>query len=62
MDGIILLKKKDIIFKPTEKTKKRRKERIECPCGGRYTNANKAVHIKSHIHNKYLKQIKKDKK
>ena len=48
MDGIILLKKKDIIFKPTEKTKKRRKERIECPCGGRYTNANKAVHIKSH--------------
>jgi len=61
MDGIILLNKKNIIYNPKERTKKNRKEKIECPCGGRYTKANKAVHIKSGIHTSYLSKLNNSK-
>jgi hypothetical protein len=54
MDGIILLNKQNIIYKPTERNKKNRKEKINCACGGRYTVANRASHIKTGIHKNYI--------
>ena len=58
MDGIILLNKNTIIYKKKQKTSVSRKERFECICGGRYTKANKAVHVKSGIHTNYTKTKK----
>ena len=56
---IILIKKKNIIYKKSERTKKNRKTKNECACGGRYTNANKKSHHYTQLHKKYLETISK---
>ena len=34
-------------------------EKFECECGGKYTHANKSIHIKSNKHQKYLQSQNK---
>ena len=41
-----------------EKIKEQQKQKIECDCGGKYTNANKTCHIKTAKHQKYLETLK----
>ena len=39
-----------------EQIKKRQNKKFECECNGKYTYANKSRHLKSKIHQKYLKE------
>ena len=41
-----------------EKFDEQKKEKFECDCGGRYSHTNKARHINSKKHQKYLETLK----
>lgn len=43
------------------KNKEKLKQKISCPCGGRYTATGKYLHKKTKIHTKYLEELE-DKK
>jgi hypothetical protein len=38
--------------------KEKQQKRHECECGGKYTHANKSIHLKTKKHQNYLKGIK----
>jgi len=40
-----------------EKNKKEILEKHTCECGGKYTNSNKSIHIKTKLHQAYLSTI-----
>jgi hypothetical protein len=40
-----------------EELKKKRGERIECECGGRYTISNKHIHYKTKKHQNYVNKV-----
>ena len=41
-----------------EKIKHRQNTKCNCKCGGKYTNANKTIHLNTKKHKKYLEQNK----
>lgn len=40
-----------------EKIKERKCKKFQCGCGGRFTNNNKSIHLKSKLHKLYLEQM-----
>ena len=48
------LKNKDKIKESKEKTKVQRNKKFDCPCGGKYTHHNKAIHFKTKIHQEWV--------
>ena len=42
-----------------DEIKEHKNQKNICECGGKYTNSNKALHLKCNIHQKYLENLKK---
>ena len=49
--------KKEYYQNNKEKIKEWKNQKHECPCGGRYSNVNKALHLKSKLHQNYLNAL-----
>jgi hypothetical protein len=52
----ILLQKKEYYQKNKSEIQKIRQTKHDCECGGKYTNGNKGIHIKTKLHQTYLAQ------
>ena len=45
---------KEYRAKNKEKTKEQRSKKFDCPCGGKYTHHNKAIHLKTNKHQEWV--------